>query len=63
MSVAMSKLPPVPKDNRSPKGPGDRPELEHDSSDHKPPHENLREQGQQGSISQNTTNQGYQQDR
>ena len=37
--------------------------VEHDSSDHKPQRENLREQGQQGNISQNTTNQGYQQDR
>ena len=63
MSVAMSKLPPVPNENRSPKGPGDKPEVERDSSDHKPPRENLREQGHQGNISQNTTNQGYQQDR
>jgi hypothetical protein len=59
----MTKLPPVPKDNRSPKGPGESPQVERESPDHKPPRENLKEQGRQGNIAQNTTNQGYQQDR
>jgi len=63
-SAAMTKLPPVPRDNRSPQGPGESPQVERASSDHKPPpRENLKEQGRQGNIAQNTTNQGYQQDR
>jgi hypothetical protein len=55
-------LPPVPPANRSTKGPGaSRKGKEKDS---KPPkRENLAEQGRQGNIKQNTTNQGYQQDR
>jgi len=57
-----NKIPPVPPANRSPKGPGldpdapERPNIE-DSG------ENLKEQGRQGNIYQNTHNQGYQQDR
>jgi hypothetical protein len=58
----MTKLPPVPQQNRSPKGPGEDQRPEADAPD-KPKRENLREQGRQGNISQNTTNQGYQQDR
>jgi hypothetical protein len=61
--AAMTKLPPVPKEDRSQKGPGENPQIERDSSDYKPPRENLKEQGRQGNIAQNTTNQGYQQDR
>jgi hypothetical protein len=58
----MTKMPPVPPQNRSPKGVGSENEMQpHDS---KPgPRENLAEQGRQGNIKQNTTNQGYQQDR
>jgi hypothetical protein len=48
----MTKLPPVPKENRRPKGPGESPQRD-----------NLKGQGRQGNIAQNTTNQGYQQDR
>jgi hypothetical protein len=59
----MSKLPPVPPDNRSPKGPGSAPASA--TADAKPDkrRRNLAEQGRQGNIKQNTTNQGYQQDR
>jgi hypothetical protein len=58
----MTKMPPVPEDNRSPKGPGANPKFERDNAD-RPRRENLREQGRQGNIAQNTNNQGYQQDR
>ena len=59
----MSRMPPVPPENRSTKGvkpedPDVRPR------DPKPPaRENMAEQGRQGNIRQNTTNQGHQQDR
>jgi hypothetical protein len=62
----MSKhLPPIPPQNRSPKGTG--------GSDHLDPKEasasapqgerNYDQQGRQGNSKQNTTNQGLQQDR
>jgi hypothetical protein len=58
----MSKLPPVPPEQRSPKGPGSDPEIA--KQDEVPERDrNLREQGRQGNIYQNTHNQGYQQDR
>jgi hypothetical protein len=59
----MSKMPPVPQDNRSPKGPGADPAQQ--PQDQKPDdrQRNLAQQGRQGNIKQNTTNQGYQQDR
>jgi len=58
----MSHMPPVPPANRSPKGPGIDPTLK--LHDPKPGHPaNLAEQDRQGNIKQNTTNQGYQQDR
>jgi hypothetical protein len=59
----MSKVPPVPPASRSPKGPGSDPGI--GRADAKPDdrHRNLAEQGRQGNIKQNTTNQGYQQDR
>jgi hypothetical protein len=60
--MVMTKMPPVPKSNRSPKGPGANPKVAKDEPD-RPRPENLREQGQQGNIAQNTTHQGYQQDR
>jgi hypothetical protein len=59
----MSKLPPVPEENRSPKGPGEPSKPAGDSSARKSGRANLHEQGRQGNIAQNTTNQGYQQDR
>jgi hypothetical protein len=58
----MSKLPPVPAEQRSPKGPGSSPEVAKDD-DPSSEDRNLREQGHQGNIYQNTHNQGYQQDR
>jgi hypothetical protein len=58
-----NKMPPVPPANRSPKGPGASPEVDTDTSVPNPKPSNLNEQGRQGNIAQNTTNQGYQQDR
>jgi hypothetical protein len=58
-----SKLPPVPPENRSPKGPGGEPEVKARQSPPDRRKRNLAEQGRQGNIKQNTTNQGYQQDR
>jgi hypothetical protein len=59
------KMPPVPPANRSPKGPGSDPAISPDApmdpmADRK---RHLGEQGRQGNIKQNTTHQGYQQDR
>jgi hypothetical protein len=55
-----SKVPPVPPQNRSPKGTGDPKKVVRDET----PHGQQRVQkGQQGNIKQNTTNQRYQQDR
>jgi hypothetical protein len=56
------KTPPVPRENRSPKGTGSMPDEPHDEKRQDGP-ENLSEQGRQGNIRQNTRNQGYQQDR
>ena len=57
--------PPVPPAGRSPKGPGNQAESPASSSrgDADRPPDNLKEQDRQGNIKQNTTNQGYQQDR
>jgi hypothetical protein len=56
------RMPPVPPASRSPKGPGSDPKIAKDEAKHSS-HENVKEQGEQGNIRQNTTNQGYQQDR
>jgi hypothetical protein len=60
-----SLLPPVPPASRSPKGPGDQAEPPPSTAKERAdqPAENLTEQGRQGNIKQNTTNQGYQQSR
>ncbi len=58
-----TKPPPVPPANRSNKGPGASPETPKDTTAHHAAPENLKEQGRQGNIAQNTTHQGYQQDR
>jgi hypothetical protein len=58
----MSKLPPVPPEQRSPKGPGSDPNTSNKDNTHSQDR-NLHEQDQQGNIYQNTHNQGYQQDR
>ncbi|WP_407176143.1 hypothetical protein [Bradyrhizobium sp. STM 3562] len=60
----MTKTPPVPPDNQSHKGTGDA----KSGNAHQVQRSSTRvtnpdEQGQQGNIKQNTTNQGYQQDR
>jgi hypothetical protein len=57
-----NKMPPVPRDNRSPKGTGSDPAVKADETRKAVP-ENPAEQGQQGNSKQNTTHQGYQQDR
>jgi hypothetical protein len=57
----MSKMPPVPPDQRSNKGPGSDPKVEREEDI--PARENFDQQGRQGNIKQNTTNKGYQQDR
>jgi hypothetical protein len=59
----MSKLPPVPPANRSPKGPGLDPAVRAVDPQPDERQRNLAEQGRQGNVKQNTTNQGYQQDR
>lgn len=66
----MSKQqPPVPPDNRSPKGPQDTPGQDTSGKDPAPDlkdanrQRNPEQQGRQGNIKQNTTHQGYQQDR
>ena len=58
------RLPPVPPENRSDKGPGDpggHVKTDADIPDQRK--RNLDQQGRQGNIKQNTTNQGHQQDR
>lgn len=57
-----NKMPPVPPEQRSPKGPGSSPQASKEDPA-KSSERNLREQGHQGNIYQNTHNQGYQQDR
>ncbi|RQH15277.1 hypothetical protein [Bradyrhizobium sp. RP6] len=58
-----SKMPPVPPDNQSRKGTGDRKQMSADQMPHGQERvQNPDQQGQQGNIKQNTTNQGYQQD-
>jgi hypothetical protein len=56
-------IPPVPPAGRSPKGTGEseHPDQRGSVPDGTP--RNLAEQDRQGNIKQNTTNQGYQQDR
>jgi hypothetical protein len=57
----MTKMPPVPPEQRSPKGTGSDPKVKQD--ERIPGRENFDEQGCQGNIKVNTTNTGYQQDR
>lgn len=59
-----SKMPKVPPDNQSRKGTGDGKQMSPDQAPRGQQRaENPDQQGQQGNIKQNTTNQGYQQDR
>lgn len=57
-----AKMPPVPPANRSPKGPGSSPSAPKDTTI-ETTDPNTREQDRFGDIKQNTTHQGYQQDR
>lgn len=61
----MSKhMPPVPPANKSDKGPDSvKSGAESDTRIPDQHQRNLAEQGRQGNIKQNTTNQGFQQDR
>ena len=63
----MSKKPPVPPANRSPKGRGSDPPVANDNASDaikpKKPPANLREQGDQGNIQQNATHTGHWKDR
>jgi len=67
--MSKAHLPPVPPAGRSPKGPGPQDEHTGDLSAERAEankaakDRHLGEQGRQGNIKQNTTNQGYQQDR
>ncbi len=59
-----NSMPPIPPKNQSPKGPQDKPKAE-TGPDPKTEERtrNLDQQGRQGNIKQNTTNQGDKQDR
>ena len=59
--IIMNKLPPVPPDNRSPKGPGADPEP--DTGSHSKGTKDHDQQGQTANTKQNTTHQGFRQDR
>src|SRR5438094_216093 len=62
--TTMTTHPPVPPDNQSHKGTGDpKTGNAHQVKKGRSPIENPREQGQAGNTAQNTTHQGYQQDR
>lgn len=59
-----TKMPPVPDEQRSPKGTGADPATVKPSDGAtNPVPDNADQQGRQGNSKQNTTNQGYQQDR
>ncbi|MBB3235543.1 hypothetical protein [Phyllobacterium endophyticum] len=59
-----SKPPPVPEENRSPKGPGDAAKpAEKQEVQHANATDNPDKRGQTGNTKLNTTHQGYQQDR
>ena len=58
-----TKPPPIPPSNRSPKEHGQARPRPTETGRRKGGAPNLKEQGRQGNVAQNTTNQGYQQDR
>jgi hypothetical protein len=58
-----AKAPPVPRANQSPKGTGDAKAPALDTAGHQGANTNPDQKGQQGNSKQNTTHQGYQQDR
>jgi hypothetical protein len=57
-----SKMPPVPPENRSPKGTGAAPEADQDTTPPKRIPENLAQEDRYGNIKQNTTPRAHQQD-
>ena len=57
-----AKMPPVPPEQSSPKGTGEDKRADSDTTVDKRP-DNLDQEGRWGNIKQNTTNQGYQQNR
>jgi hypothetical protein len=60
----MAKAPPLPASNRSRKGPASAPQVTSEGGPRTQARKrHLGEQGRQGNIKQNTTHQGYQQDR
>jgi hypothetical protein len=60
----VSKLPPVPPENQSPKGTGDtKTGSAHQMQGGQASVRDVDEQGHTGNITQNTTHQGHQQDR
>lgn len=61
--MTSNKPPPVPPANRSNKGTGDDKAAPTDLSKQAKAADNPGQKGQPGNIRQNTTNQGYQQDR
>lgn len=52
------KAPPVPQENRSPKGTGSDPKAKSSDLPARPEHENADEQGQSANTKQNTVGQG-----
>lgn len=58
-----SKMPPVPPENRSPKGPGGDPQMQAEQHVGNPQKQNPDKIGQAGNSKVNTTHQGLQQDR
>lgn len=61
----MARMPPIPPEQQSDKGPGGPGAVPdaRDGQPNRPAPGNLSEQGRQGNTKQNTTHQGYQQDR
>ena len=61
--MSKADIPPVPPASRSPKGPGDQEKPSSERIARRRPTDNTAEQDRQGNIKENTTHQGYQQDR
>ena len=62
-SKQMPPVPPASRSNKGPRGASQTPDHTDATADKEPAPRNLAEQDRQGNIQQNTTNQGYQQDR
>lgn len=61
--MGKSSMPPVPPEERSNKGPGDKAHPDPDTSKKMERPVNVEERGRWGNINQNTHNVGYQQER